>query len=321
MTPNVMSPSLERMLAGVDAEVTLDAPLAKHTWFGVGGSCDALVKPRSIIALERVVTACHLEHIPVRVLGSGANLLVSDGGVDGVVLKLDLPCFAGWNFCEDGSKRWVVAGGGANMTTLMNAAVRVGLDGLCPMAGIPASVGGALRMNAGGRYGAIGDVVESVTVMDVTGGTVHVSRAAMHFDYRHSNLPTGLFLECHLRLTPDDPQRLRERVLEIMEYKKTTQPLPENSAGCMFRNPLLPTGERISAGMLIDQAGLKGVTEGSAKVSTQHANFLCVQTGGRANDLFRLAQRVQQQVKDTHGVSLHMEVVHWQRGDRTGALQ
>lgn len=320
MACEAMKSPLARICEDLDALVTLDAPLAGHTWFGVGGGCDALVQPRSEPALATLLRRCADAGVPVRVLGQGANLLIGDDGVDGVVLKLDQPAFSQWHVsAEDALVR---AGGGSDTARVMHDAVRGGLAGLEPMAGIPSSVGGAIRMNAGGRYGAIGDVVEQVTLMDARGRAVTCERDAIHFDYRHSDLPRGLVLSACFRLRHDDPAMLRERVVEIMKYKKGTQPMAANSAGCMFRNPTLPGGERVSAGMLIDRSGLKGLAVGSASVSAAHANFICVdKAGGRADDVMRLVERVVEQVRQSQQVTLQTEVVFWRRGDRAGVIE
>ena len=320
-----MAPPVERICSDLDAEVTLGAPIGReHTWFGVGGGCDALVRPRSLEALQTLLRRCHQAGVPVRVLGAGANLLVDDGGVDGVVVKLDQPAFGVFELDADGSAGRVRAFAGADTAKVMHAAVRKGLDGLCPMAGIPSTIGGAIRMNAGGKFGAIGDVVEMVTVLDA-GGTERVFTAAQAaFTYRHANLPNGLVLHADFRLVPGDPEALRLRVRDIMAYKKGSQPMAAHSAGCMFRNPTLPSGERVSAGMLIDRSGLKGTVEGSAMVSREHANFLFVPNpsgGGRATDVLRLVDRVVAQVQQSQGVTLQTEVVIWRRGDRAGAIE
>lgn len=314
-----------RICSDLDAEVTLDAPIGReHTWFAVGGRCDALVRPRSVEALRTLLRRCRDADVPVRVLGSGANLLVDDAGVDGVVVKLDHPAFTAFEVGADGAAERVRAFGGTDTAKVMHASVRAGLDGLCPMAGIPSTVGGALRMNAGGKFGAIGEVVESVTVLDAAGTQRVLQAGEIHFGYRHTDLPAGLVLSATFRLVPGDTEALRLRVRDIMAYKKSSQPMAAHSAGCMFRNPTLPSGERVSAGMLIDRSGLKGAVEGSAMVSREHANFLFVPNpveGGRAADVLRLVDRVVAQVRQSQGVTLQTEVVIWRRGDRAGAVE
>ena len=298
---------------GLDAIVQTNAPLAAHTWFGVGGNADMLVQPKSEDALRELVRRCAMENLPVRVLGSGANLLVLQEGVDGVVVKLDQPAFTQWTLRPDGDANCVLAPAGVNVLKLLNECVREGLDGMCQMAGIPASMGGATRMNAGGKYGCIGDAIESVATMNSRGEiTVH-PRNAIQFSYRHSSLPQELILWTLLALTPEDPEYLRTKTLEIYKYKKNSQPLAENSAGCLFKNPIDHDGTRASAGRLIDLSGLKGFTHGSAFVSPEHANFVCVQKNGRANDVLELARIIQDRVRESQGVQIEMEVSVWGR--------
>ena len=320
MVVEVMTRSIASLLEGVSAEVRPDAPLAPLTWFGVGGSCDAMVHPADMEALCETLRRCRAAGVPVRVLGSGANLLVDDSGVDGVVLRLDRGAFATWTFDADGVAGLVRAGAGADMSKLMHEAARLGWAGLEAMSGIPASVGGAVWMNAGGKFGAIGDTVESVTLIDGEGNRQVIGREAIGFDYRHTALPRGIVAEACLRLRRDDAAAVRDRVRDHMRYKKESQPMAENSAGCMFRNPTLPSGERVSAGMLIDRAGWKGRREGSASVSPTHANFICVDRGGKAADVRRLVERIVEGVREAHGVTLRTEVAFWRRGDRAGAI-
>lgn len=324
MSVEAMQSGLERLCADLDAELTLDAPIGRdHTWFGVGGNCDALVRPRSEEALATLLRRCADADVPVRVLGDGANLLVADEGVDGVVVQLDQPAFETFSIGVDGHAALVRAGGGADLAKVMHASVRAALDGLCPMAGIPATVGGALRMNAGGRFGAIGDVTASVRLMQASGVVRDLPARSIRFDYRHTSMPSGIVVRADFQLQPGDQEPIRARLKEIMAYKSGSQPMAAHSAGCMFRNPTLASGERVSAGMLIDRSGLKGLTEGTATVSTEHANFLFVPEprGGRATDVLRLVTRVIERVREAQGVELQTEVVIWRRGDRTGAIR
>jgi UDP-N-acetylmuramate dehydrogenase len=266
---------------------------------------------------------CRDAGVPVRVLGDGANLLVADEGIDGVVVKLDQPAFESFTIGADGDRELVRAGGGADTAKVMHASVRESLEGLAPMAGIPSTVGGALRMNAGGRFGAIGDVTSRVRLMDAGGNARDLAASAIHFDYRHTTMPSGIVLSADFRLRAGDQDAIRARLKEIMAYKSGSQPMAAHSAGCMFRNPTLPSGERVSAGMLIDRSGLKGMTEGTATVSAEHANFLFVPEPrtGCASDVLRLVDRVIARVQDAQGITLHTEVVIWRRGDRAGAIE
>ena len=309
-----MNASISTTLAqGLDAIIEMDAPLAGHTWFGVGGNADMLARPRTQEALQELLRRCHNANLKVRVLGSGANLLVLDEGVDGVVLKLDQPAFTQWTFNADGKANTVLAPAGVDVLKLLNACVRQGLDGLCQMAGIPASMGGATRMNAGGKYGCIGDAIHSVATMNHRGEIQVHPHNAIQFSYRHSGLPQDLILWTLLQLTPGDPAALRKKMLEIYQFKKDSQPLAQQSAGCLFRNPIAPDGTRTSAGRLIDLAGMKGFSHGGAFVSAEHANFVCAHKDGRANDVLELARVIQERVFTCHGVSIEMEVAVWGR--------
>jgi UDP-N-acetylmuramate dehydrogenase len=173
-------------------------------------------------------------------------------------------------------------------------------------------------MNAGGKFGAIGDVVDAVALLDEAGELRVYTSDELRFGYRETNIPDPIVLWAAFRLQQVDPVALRARVMEIMNYKKGTQPLAENSAGCMFRNPTPPGGERTSAGKLIDEAGLKGLKVGGASISPRHGNFVTVERGTRTADVLELVRRVQARVKETHGVELVREVVFWSRGGGDG---
>lgn len=304
------------LFADLDVEVELDAPLAKHTWYGIGGHADALVHPRSEDALCTLLRRCARTSTPVRVLGDGANLLVDDRGIDGVVLKLDAPCFRELAFKAEGAAGLVRAGGGCDLSKAIGETTRASLAGLEPLIGVPATVGGAIRMNAGGKYGEIGDVVHSVGLVTWEGERRTYPRDAIRFSYRHVDLPPGVVSWAILALRPADPVALQQRKREISAYKASVQPLAAHSAGCMFRNPVDPaTGERVSAGLLIDRAGLKGTRIGGASVSDRHGNFIVVEPGARAADVMELAAKVADGTFAHTGIRLEREVVFWRRGE------
>ncbi len=311
------SPRASSIFADLDVEVRTDAPLGAMTWYGIGGPADFLVRPRSQEALITLVRRARREGMPVRVLGSGANLLVADEGVDGIVLKLDAPCFTEVRYNATGEVEAMRVGAGADMAKTLNDTVRRGLAGLAQMAGIPASVGGAVRMNAGGAFGAIGDAVHSIGCLSEQGDLRVYPASEILFGYRETNIRDPIILWAAFRLAETDPVALRERVKEIFAYKKSTQPLADHSAGCMFKNPTDTrpgsSGERVSAGKLVDLAGLKGLTVGGAYVSQQHGNFIAVRSGARAADIVELVRLVKERVRDAHGIDLHTEVVYWSR--------
>jgi UDP-N-acetylmuramate dehydrogenase len=303
--------------------VTHDLEIIEHaeipTWFGIGGRADRLVRPSSI---EDIVRAVEVDP-SLRVLGEGANLLVDDAGVGEIVLEMSHSGLRSWEI--DAAHGIVRADAGADLPKLILETVRRGLAGLEGLGGIPASLGGAVMMNAGGAFGQIADVVERVHAIDRAGRSVVRERGAIAFDYRHSGLNDLILTKVDLRLTPGDPAKLRERLKDVMEYKKRSQPMAEKSAGCCFKNPTLPhdltiaTGEigakgaRVSAGMLIDFAGCKGLRVGGAEVSQRHANFLVTNDGAKARDVIQLMDEIQRRVLDRFGVQLHREVVVWER--------
>lgn len=298
----------------VDAE--LDAPIGRDSWFGAGGTADVLLHPHDPDALAELVRRCRRHDVPLRILGEGANLLVDDEGVGGLVVRLDRPAFRGLERNADGAVELVRIGGGADLAKSLMELARSGLAGLEPLMGVPASIGGAIRMNAGGAFGSIGDAVHAVTCLDAHGEVRTYPASELRFEYRRTNIPDPIVLSAVFRVTPDDPVRLRDRIKEIAAYKKRTQPLAEKSAGCMFRNPDDPdTGERISAGRIIDECGLKGLRLGSAEISPVHANFLTVDRGGRANDAILLGDEIIRRVRDHRGITLEREVVVWRRDE------
>lgn len=299
-----------------DPEIIEHAPIP--TWFGVGGHADRLCKPRSVSDVMWCVT----NDEPVRVLGDGANLLVADDGVDGLVLDM-----SGLNGVEINQKiGFVRAGAGVKLPKLINDTVRAGLGGLETLTGIPASVGGGAFMNAGGKFGEIADTVTAIEAITQGGATVRYERADIAYSYRQSGI-RGVIIAIEFALTPGDPAQLREHLKSCMAYKKSTQPLAADSAGCCFKNPTLtedladiaPAGARTSAGLLLDRAGCKGMRVGGASVSHEHANFFVTEPGATASDLIELMTRAAARVRDTFGVSLQREVVVWDRCPLPGA--
>ncbi|MHC4429093.1 MAG: UDP-N-acetylmuramate dehydrogenase [Planctomycetota bacterium] len=304
------------LFADLDVEVTPDAPIGSMTWYGIGGRCDLLVEPRSLKALAALVQRTHRNGTPLRVLGGGANLLVADEGADGIVVKLSSPSLREVRYNRHGEARLMRAMAGADLARTLMDATRRGLDGLSQMAGIPGTVGGAIRMNAGGAFGCIGDAVHSVTCLTRKGDLVTYPASELHFEYRSTNIPDPLVVAATFELRPDDPIALRKRVKEIFAFKKSTQPLAEHSAGCAFRNPVDPVSEeRVPAGRLIEAAGLKGTTIGGASVSRHHANFVVTEPGARAEDVLQLLELVRRRVYEHCGIELEEEVVVWRRGD------
>ncbi len=281
-----------------------NAPLAPLTWYGLGGCARVLATVDSRESLGGVLSRAREAGLPVYVLGAGANVLVSDDGVDGVVIRLKGGAFSRIEWTSFG----VVAGAGVDMAKLTFAAVRRGLWGLECMAGIPGTVGGCIRMNAGGRFGQISDVVRRVWTVDRSGCRREWKKEEIGFAYRHCGLGEEIIERAELALTPCDADVVRARYREVWDYKRRTQPLAADSAGCVFKNP-----PGASAGALIEQAGLKGASCGGAAVSHEHANFIVATKGASARDVLRLIGLVRRRVAEHSGVELELEVQVWGR--------
>ena len=279
-----------------------DQPLGALTWFGLGGRARWMGRPTTRAELRELLAWIAAERVPFKVLGRGANVLVGDDGYNGVVIHLDGGEFA--RVVYDGEL--VRAGAAVDMFDLVSGTARRGLAGLESLAGIPGSVGGCVRMNAGGRFGEIADVVEQVEVIDYAGHGRTLTKEQVGFAYRHTNLDGVIVVEATLRLTPCDPLLVRQRLHEIRSAKKAEQPFAEHSAGCIFRNP-----PGASAGQLLDQAGLKGLSCGGARVSERHANFIVADGGARASDVLELINQVVEGVEHCHGVRLDLEIDVW----------
>ena len=308
------SSSSSSLFSNLDVTVEPDALIGAMTCYAIGGRADLLVRPQSVDDLATLVKRCHRTETPLRILGGGANLLVSDDGVDGVVVKLDAPAFREIKYNTSGHINTMRAMAGADMPKTLMEVTRQGLGGLSQIAGIPGSVGGIIAMNAGGAYGCIGDAVQAVTCITLKGDLVTYPASELRFEYRTTNIPDPVIVSATFDLQPTDPIALRKRVKEIFAYKKSTQPLADSTAGCTFKNPIDPvTEERVSAGKLIDEAGLKGETIGGASVSQQHANFIVTQPGARADDVLALLELVRRRVYEHGGIELENEVVVWQR--------
>ncbi len=288
--------------SGFESIISEDVHLAPLTWFGLGGRARYFVKPTNEAQLSEIIKRLGEARVPIYILGNGANLLVRDQGVNGAVIQLSQPALKSVQI--DG--RTVTVGAGADMMQLVRAMCKAGLGGIEPVAGIPGTVGGHIRMNAGGAFGDIGSAVASVTMLDAEGNLYTRYRDDLVFGYRQCNITGKVIVKAVLELQPEDPEQLTKRMKEIWLYKKNSQPMGENNAGCTFKNP-----EGQSAGKLIDLAGLKGTAVGGAMISRRHANFIVAREGTLSADVLGLIEHVQTIVESRFGVKLEMEVVIW----------
>lgn len=279
-----------------------EEPLASHTWLRTGGPAEFFFTPRSEDELLAVVRFCRASQIPVHVLGAGSNLLVRDEGVRGAVVKVIEPLLS--NITISGTS--VTAGGGAMLSHVITEAVRSGLGGVEHLVGIPGTMAGAVVGNSGGRSGDIGQLVSSVTVLTQDGEFATRKGDELSFAYRRSGIQDLLVLSVTLSLVQDDSEELTRRMRKNWIMKRSTQPLADQSAGCIFRNP-----RGLSAGALIEQCGLKNMTAGKARISDRHANFIVTEEGATSRDVEQLISRIRKAVAEKFAVDLELEIRVW----------
>ncbi|WP_165219097.1 UDP-N-acetylmuramate dehydrogenase [Aquisphaera insulae] len=283
--------------------VRVDVPLAPQVWFRVGGPARFFARPRSLDELLALLDRARQESLAFKILGGGSNVLVRDEGVDALVIQLESPFFSDVSIDDNVIK----VGTAVPLTALISQTARAGLAGLEILTGIPGTVGGALRGNAGSRQGSIGQYVRRATVLDAS-NEVHVrERDDITFADRSSNLDEPVLLSAEFELTHEDPESVVRRMRRIWIIKKENQPYGHQSSGCIFKNP----APDVSAGALVDQAGLKGTRCGGAEVSDRHGNFIVAHPGAKAADVLRLIDQIQQRVWQQFGYELELQIQVW----------
>ena len=280
-------------------ELLENEPMSRYTTFRIGGPAALMALPKGEEARQVMETAFRCNVIPF-VLGNGSNLLVSDEGYDGFVVKLAGNYGEGEVFSNE-----LMVGGAMSLSRAANLALEHGLTGLEWAAGIPGTVGGAVTMNAGAYGGEIAQVLHQVHVLGYDGRLEVVQNRECEFSYRHSVFPgrQSLILEAVFLLETDDPAAIRARMEDFSARRREKQPLEYPSAGSMFKRP---PGHFAAA--LIDQCGLKGLTVGGAQVSEKHAGFVVNRGGATCADVLELVRQVQEEVLRQTGVELEMEV-------------
>ncbi len=291
-------PSFVETLPALRGRVQANTPLAPVTWFRVGGPADALVRPADAADLAQFLHALPLD-IPVHVLGACSNLIIRDGGLHGVVLRLARG-FGATAVEADG----VVAGAASLDVTVAEHAAAAGLTGLEFLAGIPGSIGGAVVMNGGAYGGDIASCLDWAEVVTRSGEQRRLSAADLAFAYRHSRLPHGaVIVRARLRARRGQRAAIAARMAEIRAAREASQPVRARTGGSTFRNP-----PDMKAWELIDAAGCRGMTRGGAQVSEKHCNFLINTGTATAADLEGLGEEVRRRVRAATGVSLEWEI-------------
>jgi UDP-N-acetylmuramate dehydrogenase len=283
--------------------VKLREPLAPYTLFKIGGPAEVMVQPRNVQELAAVVKRCYSRNLLLRILGAGCSVLVQDEGVRGVVLRLNGPPFT--DIVAEGGRR-LRAGCGASLGALIAAAARNKLSGLEHLVGMPGSVGGAIRLNAGDRAAEIGQFVQSVEILDSQGNQHTRERDDLRFTYRSSNLDDPVLLTAHFELEPDSTEHIVKRLRKAWIQRKAGHPFSYQAATRMFKNP-----PGLSAGALIEQAGLVGTKVGGAQVNDRDPNYVVVEPGSSARDVLRILELVRKQVLDRFKVELEQEISVW----------
>ena len=298
MIPAAHVPALADRLPPIRGRVQAHAPLAPFTWFRVGGPAEALVRPSGAADLAGFLAALPPD-VPVQVLGAASNVIVRDGGMNGVVLRL------GRGFGEvrtepDG----VVAGAACLDAAVAEHAAAAGLAGLEFLSGIPGSIGGAVAMNAGASGGDIAGCLDWAEAVTRAGQLVRLDAAALALAYRHASLPPGaVVVRARFRAQPGDRAAIAARMADIRRSREDTQPVRARTGGSTFRNP---AGMR--AWELIDAAGGRGLTRGGAACSGKHCNFLLNTGGATAADLECLGEELRRRVHAASGVTLEWEI-------------
>jgi len=277
--------------------VRSDEPLSKHTTIRIGAGAKFFVHVTSKEILVKLLSALKYIEYPYRVIGGGSNLLCSDDGFDGVIIRPQ--------FCEIvDNGNFLYADAGASLSTVVRKSVSLGLSGLEFACGIPGTIGGAVFGNAGAHSSCMGDLVTLVDVL-VDGMFVSVGVEECKFAYRQSIFQKQrdmIIIGVYLFLTPDSPENINAKISEYTAKRKASQPIGPN-AGCTFRNPV-----GASAGRLIDELGLKGFSIGGAKISEKHANFIINTGEAKCDDVLKIVRKIKREVKAKYGINLKPEI-------------
>lgn len=316
-----------------------DASLADRSTLKVGGRAELLLEPATPDELVEAVAWVREEGLALHLLGGGANTILPDGVVGGAVLtterlrrtfrKVPAELMAGVAsedpyaetvprvaLPEDGGEPVLVCWAGSSMPGLVTAAKALGWSGLEGLAGVPGTIGGGVAMNAGGSWGELWDVIESVRVLEPDGSVVDLARADCSPSYRNANLGERIVLGCVLRLEKSHKKIVSDAVRDYLKHKRDVQPVTEASAGCVFKNPDPEVSGGRSAGRLVDEAGLKGASVGGARVSDKHGNFVINTGGATAADVLALIERCRSEVAERFDVQLEREVKIWSPSGR-----
>ncbi len=282
-----------------------EEPMSKYTSFKIGGPAECLIKIKTKEELKEVLLFANKENIPITVIGNGSNILVLDEGIKGITLIIKIE---GIEYNEEGKKVIINVGAGEKIAKVGRMFLNKELTGFEEISGIPGSIGGAVRMNAGAHGKEMKDIIKTVTCMDYSGNEKKFSNQEMNFKYRKTILNEEKYIvtEVELELEKGNKQEIKEKMDEYAKFRKEKQPLEYPSAGSVFKR-----GEDFITSKLIDEAGLKGLSVGGAEVSTKHAGFIINKKNATAKDVLELVNKVKEEVykKFNKKIELEIEVI------------
>jgi len=289
----------------VSGKVLFDEPMSRHTSIGVGGIADAVVWPERSEELGRIIHFLWQFHIPFIPVGNGTNLIVKDGGFKGAVISM-----LGMNsisLVDRGPEQVLLrAGAGVTLSEIVLLSEKKALSGMEFCAGIPGSVGGAVKMNAGAWGNEIKDVIETVELMIISGEILESRKDDLKFAYRNLDISEGtIIVGASFLLARGVEEQIHSRINEILGKRKNNHPLEYRNAGSVFKNP----NGGIPAGRIIDEVGLKGIQIGNAKISEKHGNFIVNLGNAKASDVIALIDMIKTKVSKERGITLQTEVM------------
>lgn len=291
--------NLTEVLPSVRGKYLENVKLSKHTWFGVGGPAEVLFIPEDVDDLKTFLLR-KPESVPVTIIGGGSNLLIRDGGIPGVVIKLDSPAFSRVDF--NGTE--VTIGAGLKNADLKKKLIEKGVGGLEFICSVPGYIGGLIRTNAGCFKRNVSEVLVKAHIMNEWGEVCEVGPEDFYFGYRSSMFPESwIILDVTLKGYEEDPKVIKKIMDEQLAYRKAHQPINQKTAGSTFKNP-----EGLAAWKLIDEAGCKGLKVGGAEVSDMHCNFLINKGTATAEDIEKLGELIIEKVKEKTAITLEWEV-------------
>lgn len=294
----------KKLFEALGGRLKQDVALASYTTFGIGGKADLFYQARGPEELVRVIRTAQELRLRFFILGGGSNILVSDSGFRGLVIR---------NECHDilTNRDSIICQSGAFLSDVINQACKLSLSGLEFAAGIPGTVGGAIRGNAGAFGKSVSDVLTKAVILTERGEIKEIDKGYFRFAYRESRLKQtkDILLSATFKLKKQAREEIEEKIRSNLKERERSLPLKEKSAGCFFKN-VIESDRKISAGFLLDQIGARDMHEGDAKVSIQHANILANAGNARAADVKKLARRLKKKVKEKFDIDLEEEIVY-----------